>query len=70
MTDDADDVEYVALEMIGRFGAEAAQVARELARSAEEQQRASAQTWRGIADAIERSHAGEAMQREGVEDAE
>jgi hypothetical protein len=44
MTDDADDIECVALEMVERFGAKAAQVALELARSAEEQQRASAQT--------------------------
>ena len=31
--DDDDDVERVALEMVGRFGAEAAHVARELAES-------------------------------------
>ena len=52
MTDD--DVEYVAREMVGRFGAEAVDVARELARSAEQRQRASAQTWRDIAGAVER----------------
>ena len=49
-----DDVEYVAREMVGRFGAEAVDVARDLAKSAEERQRASAQTWRDIAGAIER----------------
>jgi len=49
-----DDVEYVAREMVGRFGAEAVHVARDLAKSAEERQRASAQTWRDIAGAIER----------------
>jgi len=52
MTDD--DVEYVAREMVGRFGAEAVDVARELAKSAEQRQRASAQTWRDIAGAVER----------------
>ena len=52
MTDD--DVEYVAREMVGRFGAEAVDVARELARSAEQRQRASARTWRDIAGAVER----------------
>jgi hypothetical protein len=49
-----DDVEYVAREMVGRFGAEAVDVARELAKGAEERQRASAQTWRDIAGAVER----------------
>jgi hypothetical protein len=52
MTDD--DVEYVAREMVGRFGAEAVDVARDLAKSAEERRRASAQTWRDIAGAVER----------------
>ena len=52
MTDD--DVEYVAREMVGRFGAEAVDVARELANSAEQRQRASARTWRDIAGAVER----------------
>ena len=52
MTDD--DVEYVAREMVGRFGAEAVDVARDLAKSAEERQRISAQTWRDIAGAVER----------------
>jgi len=52
MTDD--DVEYVAREMVGRFGAEAVDVARELAKSAEQRQRASAQTWLDIAGAVER----------------
>ena len=49
-----DDVEYVAREMVGRFGAEAVDVARELAKSAQQRQRASAQTWRDIAGAVER----------------
>jgi len=49
-----DDVEYVAREMVGRFGAEAVHVACDLAKSAGERQRASAQTWRDIAGAIER----------------
>ena len=52
MTDN--DVEYVAREMVGRFGAEAVDVARELAKSAEQRQRASAQTWLDIAGAVER----------------
>jgi hypothetical protein len=60
MADDTDDVEGVALEMIERFGAKAAHVARELAGNAEEQKRNSAQTWRDIADAIERSFTGSA----------
>jgi hypothetical protein len=52
--DDGDDVERLALEMVVRFGTGAARVARGLARSAEEQQRNTAQAWRDIADAIER----------------
>jgi hypothetical protein len=60
MTADADDVEGVALEIIERFGAEAAQVARGLAESTDEHQRASAETWRAIAGAIERALTGSA----------
>jgi hypothetical protein len=53
MSGDKHDNEGVALEMIGRFGTEAAQVARELAERAEELQRDTAQAWRDIVDAIE-----------------
>ena len=52
--DEDDDVERVALEMVGRFGAEAAHVAHELAKSAEGRRRDTAPAWRDIADAIER----------------
>jgi hypothetical protein len=52
--DDGGEVERLALEMVVRFGGGAARVARGLAESAEEQQRASAQAWRDIADAVER----------------
>jgi hypothetical protein len=51
---DGGDVERLALEMVVRFGGGAARVARGLAKGAEEQQRASAQAWRDIADAVER----------------
>jgi hypothetical protein len=61
MTDD-DEIECVAVEMIERFGAEAAHVARGLAARAESCRRASAQTWREIADAIERTRAGSTTQ--------
>jgi hypothetical protein len=60
MTDNGDEIEGVALEMIERFGAKAAHVARELAQSTEERQRNSAQTWRDIANAIERASTGSA----------
>ena len=69
MTDD-DEVECVVREMVGRFGAEAAHVARGLAESAEQHRRATARTWREIADAINRALAGSATQRDGAEDAE
>ena len=52
--DDDDDVERVALEMVGRFGAETSHVTRELAKSAEGRRRYTAQAWHDIADAIER----------------
>ena len=51
---DDEDVERVALEMVGRFGAEAAHVARELAERAAGRRRDTAPAWRDIADAIER----------------
>jgi hypothetical protein len=53
MSDNKHDIEGVALEMIERFGAEAAHVARELAKRAEKLQRDTAQAWCDIADAIE-----------------
>jgi hypothetical protein len=56
MTDD-DDIECAVLQMVARFGADAAEIARGLARSAAERQRPSAQTWRRIANAIERGRA-------------
>ena len=49
-----EDVERVALEMVGRFGAEAAHVARELAERAARRRRDTAPAWRDIAEAIER----------------
>jgi hypothetical protein len=49
-----DYIERLALEMVVRFGGGATRVTRGLAESAEEQRRASAQTWRDIADAVER----------------
>ena len=51
-----DDVERGALEMIKRFGDSAAQTARDLAERADERPDGmrSAETWRDIADAIER----------------
>ncbi len=51
-----DDVERGALEMIKRFGDGAVQTARELAERADERPGGmrSAETWRDIADAIDR----------------
>jgi 16S rRNA C1402 (ribose-2'-O) methylase RsmI len=54
MSDNPDDIERTALDMVKRFGARAAWIARELAEIAEEQQRDSAKAWRDIADAVER----------------
>ena len=51
---DNDSLECLAREMIRRFGAEAAHIARELGKSAEERKRTSAQSWHDIADAIDR----------------
>jgi hypothetical protein len=65
-----DDVDCVALEMVGRFGTEAAHVARALAERAEECQRASAHAWHDIADAIERAPTAGATQQHGAENAE
>ena len=58
MTNDSDYVERTALEMIGQFGAGAAHIARKLAEASDEVQDdmlPSAETWRDIADAIERT---------------
>lgn len=52
MTDNPDDVEGVALEMIERFSAEAARVAREQAEKAASVP--DAEAWRNVADVIER----------------
>jgi hypothetical protein len=52
MSDDTDDVERVALELIERFGAKAVHIAREqveIATSVPD-----AEAWRTVADAIER----------------
>ena len=55
MADNADDVESVALEMVERFGAGAVGFVREQAEIAEGlPDKFSAETWRDIADAIER----------------
>jgi hypothetical protein len=57
MTDHADGIEHVALEMIERFGDGAAHIARKLAEVSDEVQDntlTSAETWREIANAIER----------------
>ena len=69
MTDD-DEIECVAVEMVGRFGNAAAHVARGLAASAEQRQRISALTWPEIADAIERVLAGSTTQQDGANHAE
>jgi DNA repair exonuclease SbcCD ATPase subunit len=55
--DDSSQINRVAREMIERFGDGAAQVARKLAEVSDEVQDemlTSSQTWREIADAIER----------------
>jgi hypothetical protein len=52
MTDNLDDIEGVALELIERFGAEAAHVARDQAEIAASV--SDAKAWRNVADAIER----------------
>ncbi len=54
--DDRDIIERTAVDMIKRFRSTAAHIARELAEIAEEGQhdRPSADTWRDIADAIEK----------------
>ena len=55
MTNDADEVESVALEMIERFGAAAVGFVREQAEIAEALPDIfSAETWHDIADVIER----------------
>jgi hypothetical protein len=56
MTDDADDIEQDALDMIRQFGNAAAQTARMRAEIADKNLRNQhlAQAWRDIADAIER----------------
>jgi hypothetical protein len=56
MTNDPDGIKPAALEMIKRFGDAAAYVAREMAEIANERHGdiLSAETWRDIADAIER----------------
>jgi hypothetical protein len=50
--DDSDIIETIAREMIERFGAEAAHIAREQAENASSVSDAAA--WRGVAEAIER----------------
>ena len=52
MTDDFDDIEGVALELIERFGATAVHIAREQAEAAASV--SDAEAWRNVADAIER----------------
>jgi hypothetical protein len=52
MSDDTDNVEHVALEMIERFGAGAVHIAREQAEAAASVP--DAEAWRNIAEAIER----------------
>jgi hypothetical protein len=52
MSDDADDVERVAQELIERFGSGAVNIAREQVEAAASAP--DAQAWRDIADAIER----------------
>ena len=69
MRDDKHDIEGVAWEMVGRFGVEAAHVARGLAERAEELQRDTAHAWRDIAHAIERVLTGGATRQDGAEDA-
>ena len=56
MSDDADDIERDARDMIKQFGNAAAHIARARAEIAEKNIRNPrlAQTWRDIADAIER----------------
>jgi Mg2+ and Co2+ transporter CorA len=66
----SDDIEHVALEMIKRFGDEAAAIARDLAERAEERQRDTAQAWRDIADEVERVLTRSETLRDGVENAE
>jgi hypothetical protein len=54
--DDGDIIERTAVEMIKRFRSGAAHIARELAEIAEENHhdRPSAETWRNVADMVER----------------
>jgi hypothetical protein len=56
MTDEFNDIECAALEMIKRFPSAAAQIAREFSEIAEERHhdQLSAKIWRDIAAAIER----------------
>ena len=51
MSDDTEDAERVALEMIERFGAGAVRIAREQAEAATSV--LDAEAWRNVADAIE-----------------
>jgi hypothetical protein len=52
MSDDTDDVESVALEMIERFGSSAVNIAREQAEATASV--SDAEAWRNVANAIER----------------
>jgi hypothetical protein len=57
MTDDADEVERIALDLIERFGDAVVPIARELAAAsikARDEMLISAETWRDIIDVIER----------------
>jgi hypothetical protein len=54
--DDGETIERTAVEMIKRFRSAAAHIARELAEIADDNQndRPSAETWRNVADMVER----------------
>ena len=54
MSDDANDIERDALDMIKRFGHAAVYLAREIAETAEGRGGESAQAWHDIADVIDR----------------